>query len=248
MRMHFSPDELAVLRGVVLLAELTDAEFRQAIRAGRILRKADGAYFFMEEDVATCAYVVVSGKVKLTQTTIDGQQVIFGYLNPGREFGIISLLDQGAYPVSAQAVGDSMALCWEHTVLNQLMHAQPRIAYNAMHIMARQIKEFQSQVRDLSTQRVEQRIARAVLRLARQSGRKTDSGILIDLPLTRQDLAEMTGTTLYSVSRVLTDWEKRGLVQSKRQQVLILVPHSLVAIAEDLPPTKINSIPDGSFL
>jgi CRP-like cAMP-binding protein len=73
-----------------------------------------------------------------------------------------------------------------------------------------------------------------VLRLARQSGRKIEAGVLIDLPLTRQDLAEMTGTTLYTVSRVLTEWEDRGLVQSKRQRVVIRSPHGLVKIGEDL--------------
>ena len=72
-------------------------------------------------------------------------------------------------------------------------------------------------------------------RLDRQSGRKIEDGVLIDLPLTRQDLAEMTGTTLYTVSRVLTEWDNQGLVQSQRQRVVIRAPHRLVKIGEDLP-------------
>ena len=104
-----------------------------------------------------------------------------------------------------------------------------------MRIMAGQIREFQNRVRELSTQRVERRIARTILRLARQSGRKTEQGVLVDLPLSRQDIAEMTGKTLYTVSRVLSDWEKRGLVQSERQQVIITHPHGLVSLAEDIP-------------
>jgi CRP-like cAMP-binding protein len=111
----------------------------------------------------------------------------------------------------------------------------PRIALNAMKIMAGQIREFQNRVRELSTQRVERRIARTILRLARRSGRKIDQGILVDLPLSRQDIAEMTGTTLYTVSRVLSDWEGRGLVQSERQRVIITYPHGLVSLAEDIP-------------
>jgi CRP-like cAMP-binding protein len=89
-------------------------------------------------------------------------------------------------------------------------------------------------VSDLSTKRVETRIARAVLRLARQSGKKIDEGVLIDLPLSRQDLAEMAGTTLYTVSRVIREWEIKEIVQSKRQQIIIRYPHGLVSIAEDL--------------
>jgi len=61
---------------------------------------------------------------------------------------------------------------------------------------------------------------------------------LIDLPLSRQDLAEMTDTTLYSVSRVLKEWDKRGVVQSKRQQIIICLPHILVILAEDFPKIK----------
>jgi DNA-binding transcriptional regulator YhcF (GntR family) len=74
--------------------------------------------------------------------------------------------------------------------------------------------------------------------LARQSGKKIDTGVLIDLPLSRQDLAEMTGTTLYTVSRVLKNWEKQEIIKSKRQQIVILYPHGLVSIAEDLPTTE----------
>jgi CRP-like cAMP-binding protein len=101
--------------------------------------------------------------------------------------------------------------------------------------MAGQIREFQNRVRDLSTKRVETRIARTILRLARQSGKQIAEGVLIDLPLSRQDLAEMSGTTLYTASRVIREWEKQELVQSQRQRIVIRYPHGLVIIAEDLP-------------
>ena len=126
------------------------------------------------------------------------------------------------------------------------MERSPRMALNALRIMAGQIRQFQNSVKDLCTQRVEQRIARAVLRLARQSGRKIENGILIDLPLSRQDLAEMTGTTLYSVSRVLKNWENRGLVQSKRQQIIICLPHIIVNLAKDSPKIKKPLITTGT--
>ena len=85
---------------------------------------------------------------------------------------------------------------------------------------------------------MERRIAHTLLRLIRYAGRKVDRGVLLDLPLTRQDLAEMTGTTLYTVSRVLSRWETEGIIESERQQVLVRIPHKLVAIAEDLPSSR----------
>jgi len=69
----------------------------------------------------------------------------------------------------------------------------------------------------------------------RHGGRRTEAGIEIDFPLSRQDLAEMTGTTLHTVSRTLSAWEERGLVELGRQQVVIRQPHAVAAIAEDLP-------------
>ena len=71
--------------------------------------------------------------------------------------------------------------------------------------------------------------------------KKIDEGVLIDLPLSRQDLAEMTGTTLFTVSRVLKNWENRGLIQSQRQKVMITSPHGMVVIAEDLPEDFIET-------
>ena len=74
-----------------------------------------------------------------------------------------------------------------------------------------------------------------LLRLARQTGKRVDAGILLDLPLSRQDLGEMTGTTLYTISRILSQWEQNGLIQTGRERVVICNPHGLVTIAEDLP-------------
>jgi CRP/FNR family transcriptional regulator, nitrogen oxide reductase regulator len=236
--MTLSPAEIQISQSTVLLDGLHPSESEVVLRASQVKTLNEGAFFFMESDPAEKAFVLITGKVKLVQVTTDGQQVILGYLVPGRIYGIIAILKKVTYPVSAQAVGDCKAIFWDRDTLNRLMEQYPRIALNALRIMSGQIRQFQNTVKDLSTKRVEQRVARAVLRLARQSGRKIDSGVLIDLPLSRQDLAEMTGTTLYTVSRVLKEWEKNGLVQSKRQQVIITFPHGLVAIAEDLPDTR----------
>jgi CRP-like cAMP-binding protein len=103
-------------------------------------------------------------------------------------------------------------------------------------VIARHYRRLLDRYQELATERVEQRVARALLRLARQVGQKEEDGILINLPLSREDLAEMIGTTLYTVSRILSRWEHQGLVKTGRERVLIRNPHALVDIAEDLPP------------
>jgi len=81
-------------------------------------------------------------------------------------------------------------------------------------------------------ERVEQRLARALLRFMNQAGRKTTEGILIDFRLSRQDLADYTGTTLYTVSRTLSSWEKQGWIASGRERIVVIDPHALMLFAE----------------
>jgi CRP-like cAMP-binding protein len=102
--------------------------------------------------------------------------------------------------------------------------------------MTSYIMEMQERYRELATERVERRIALTVLRLAAQVGRRTENReeMIVELPLSRQDVAEASGTTVFTVSRVLADWERRGLVEAGRERVLIRNPHGLVQISEGL--------------
>jgi CRP/FNR family transcriptional regulator, nitrogen oxide reductase regulator len=104
----------------------------------------------------------------------------------------------------------------------------------SMRIMGRRMTELQERLREMQTEQVERRIAHTLGRLVVQAGRRTREGIEIDFPISRQDLAEMTGTTLHTVSRTLSKWEGSGIVAGGRQKVVILQPHALVSIAEDL--------------
>jgi CRP-like cAMP-binding protein len=229
------PTDLAVLQTVPLFQDLALQELDRIASVSRRQKVESGGYFFMEGDPADRLLVLLEGRVKLSQVTLDGQQVIMGYIGSGQDFGVIAVLDEVDYPVSAEALVDCLALSWEQADMQHLMDEIPRLARNALRSVSNHMREFQSRIRELSTQRVERRIARTLLRLAQQTGRKVEDGVLIDLPLTRQDLAEMTGATLFTVSRTLKRWEKLGLVRSKRAQVTIRFPHGLVRIAEDFP-------------
>ena len=94
-------------------------------------------------------------------------------------------------------------------------------------------QDMQARYRELATERVEQRIGRTLLRLAAQSGQEASGGI--ELALTRQDLAEMAGTTLHTVSRVLAEWDRKGIIDSRREHLRITDPHGLVRVADGLP-------------
>ena len=195
----------------------------------------EGGFFFLQGDPATHAYVLVEGRVKMIQITPNGQQITMRILTPGQTYAGIALLNPRAgYPATAQAVENSTALAWGTAHLRELVEKDPSISLNVMSLMHGYISELQERQKALVTDRVEQRIARILLKLAAQSGRKIDEGVLIDLPITRQDIAEMSGTTLYTVSRTLNEWERSGLLEIGRERVVIREPHGLVSIADEL--------------
>ena len=195
----------------------------------------EDGYFFMQGDEAAHAYVLLRGRVKMLQVTPNGQQITLRIITPGETFGGVAMLNpRTGYPASAQASEDSTALAWSTETLRSLVSREPVISLNIMGLMHGYITDLQERQGALTSERVEQRIARTLLKLARQSGRRVDEGVLIDTPLSRQDVAEMTGTTLFTVSRTLKDWERAGLLSIGRERVIICDPHGLVKIADDL--------------
>lgn len=218
-----------------LFENLGPSELQAVLQSARQRQVEPEAFFFQQGDPADALYVLVQGRVKLAQVTSEGYQVLLNFAGPGEMFGGIAALGDAAYPVSAQAVDRCRALAWDGGMMVRLMEHTPRLALNALSLAAGRIQELQDRLRELATERVERRVARVLLRLVRQAGRKVEGGVLVDMPLSRQDLAEMTGTTLYTVSRILSGWQQQGLVEARRERVLIRVPHGLVVIAEDLP-------------
>ena len=197
-----------------------------------------GRFFFNEGDQATEFLVLTSGRVKMTQLAPDGHQVVLGLIGPGDAFGGVGAFGEAMYPISAEAVERSTALAWSSSTMHDLLEAHSTIALNALRFVSGRLHDLQLRYRQLMTERVERRVARALLRLVRDAGRRVAAGVEIDFPVSRQDIAEMTGTTLYTVSRLLSAWEERGILESGRQRIVLTKPHALVAIAEDIPRSQ----------
>jgi CRP/FNR family transcriptional regulator, nitrogen oxide reductase regulator len=224
-----------LVRQSSLFKDIKPDIFVQVLEASLPRSVEEGGFFFLQGDPATHAYVLVEGRVKMIQITPNGQQITMRILTPGQTYAGIALLNPRAgYPATAQAVENSTALAWDTAHLRELVEKDPSISLNVMSLMHGYISELQERQKALVTDRVEQRVARILLKLAAQSGRKIDEGVLIDLPITRQDIAEMSGTTLYTVSRTLNEWERDGLLEIGRERVVIREPHGLVSIADEL--------------
>ena len=221
------------LRQVSVFQNASDDDLRVIVQHGIERSIEEGEFFFFQGDPATYLYVLLSGRAKLLQSNSAGQQVNLRTIHEWEMFGALGAVRPEAfYPASAQAMEPSAALAIKSEDMRELMQTRPYLSFDLMKLMTGYIQEMQERYRELATEKVERRIARTLLRLTAQMGVKNADGG-IELSFTRQDLAEMSGTTLFTASRVLAEWEKRGLVESGRERVVIRSPHGLVQIAEE---------------
>lgn len=224
-----------VVAGCALFSDIPLKECERIVADGRLYDMPPGGYFFRQGEDSTMLYVILTGRVKLSQVTTEGNQVIVNYFGPGEGLGIIMALNELPYPLSAEAIEPCRAVGWSREVMLDLMKGNAQLAINGMNMVGRRFAQMQNRFQELATQRVEQRLARALMRLVRQFGRRVGDGVLIDITLSREDLAQMTGTNLYNVSRILSKWEGDGLISTDRKRITLLKAHELVILAEDIP-------------
>lgn len=196
---------------------------------------ASDTRIFNQGDAPVRAHALIEGSVRIAQSGSDGGQIVVRFIGPGEMFGTVALFTDRRYPADADTLTDAIEVSWSEADLLKLMGRHPQIAINALKIVGRRIQETQNRLRELSTQPVERRIAYALLRLVQQAGRTTANGVTIDFPLRRKDIADICGTTLYSVSRVLTRWDKRGIVVTRDQHLTIARLSEVKQIAKASP-------------
>ena len=215
-----------------LFAGLAPAELDAILAEARSIRYPKNSAVFEEGEDVHSFFVLLHGHVRASKTTPAGQQVVVRYVTPGEIFGVAPAIGLTKYPATATAVDDSVALAWPSAAWPRLVARHPALASNTLQTVGSRLQETHTRVIEMSTQQVERRVAHALLRLARQAGRKVEQGVEIDFPISRQDIAEMTGTTLHTVSRTLSAWESQGLIESGRQRVVLRDPHRLFTLAE----------------
>lgn len=233
-RPDYSSDDLAqypFFRGV------GERDIVEVADRARVVSHVRGEVFFNQGDAVAHQYMLLSGEVKIATISMEGEQTAMRYAGPGELFG--GLLYEGLeeYPVSAVAAKNSRALRWNHSSIHKLLLAYPRLSINLISLLGREFTLIRNRFQELATERVEQRVARALSRLVDHAGKRVEKGVLIDFPVSRQDIAELTGTTLHTVSRILAKWEKMGILESGRERICICDPHGLVSLAEDLGHT-----------
>jgi CRP/FNR family transcriptional regulator, nitrogen oxide reductase regulator len=200
----------------------------------RVRRFREGAPVFTQGTPALRFFLLVEGHLKIMQATPEGQEVIMHMVAPGQFFGLAAALGLDEYPGTALAVVDSAALVWPVSAWDRLAARHPDIVGAALRTVGGHFRDALARLGDVAGARVEQRIARTLLRLVRQFGHRTEAGVEVAFPITRREIAEIACTTLHTVSRVLSGWERAGLLAAgRRRRIVVLDAHGLFRIAND---------------
>ena len=222
----------SLVRALPLFAKMSDADLDRMLARATLRRVGIGEAVFEQGQKADRFFLLLHGRLKVTQVTSDGQQIIVRMVHPGDLFGFAKALQREDYPGTPTAAAESVVICWPTEVWGQFVEQNPHLAVNAMQTIGQRLQEAHTRMREMATQDVERRVAHAVLRLIEQAGKAEGDGIRIDFQISRQDIAEMTGTTLHTVSRILSAWEGKGLVEGGRQKLLVCDAAGLRLLAE----------------
>lgn len=221
----------SLLAGLPPFSRLQRGEIREILDQATPKRVEAGTEVFHEGHDAERFYLLLDGYIRVVKVTPTGEQIIALHISPGQLFGIAPALSRNTYPATAISVVESIALSWPVRLWADFTARYQGFATESYKTLGERLGEMQSRITELATQAVEQRIATALLRLVNQSGRKTDQGIEIAFPITRLNISEMTGTTLHTVSRLLSAWERDGIVASRRKHIVITDPHRLMLLS-----------------
>lgn len=212
--------------------DLSGQEYADVLKTGRRVTLAPKDILFHQGESAVNIILVNQGQLKLTKLNEQGKEVILRYVGTGELTAAVAVLKHWHYPVTAEAIEETVVTLWDKSTITRLMQNYPAVTANLLNIILERIDDLQDRYLEVCTEHVNQRIARSLLRIMRRAGIKTQSGIKIDIPLSRQNIADYSGTTLYTVSRTLSAWEKKGWIKSGREQIVITNPHALIKFSE----------------
>jgi CRP-like cAMP-binding protein len=189
-------------------------------------------YVFMEGDPSRWFYVIKSGHVKIVRHSRTGKDVVLELLGPGEVFGGVAVIEKRPYPAAAQATEATVVLKIPADPMIALAERHPLFIKEMALMIGRRLRAAHDSVASLAVDPVEARLAAALLRLAKREGARGDKGVTLPFHLTRQSLADMTGTTVETTIRTLSRWIRDGVLDDDGGRLVLTDWEGLGAIAE----------------
>jgi CRP/FNR family transcriptional regulator len=223
-------EKLEDLKRIPIFSALNDEELKeiQSYLSKENFKKKQE--IFSEGDPSDWFYILINGKVKITKMSVDGREIIIELISPPDFFGGFAVLKGFPYPANAVAMEDSNVIKISRHNLLKIIDRFPNVMYDMAANLGDRIREFHDTLKNIALERVESRIAALLLKLADKTGEKKDKTILINMRLTKQDIAEMVGTTVETTIRVMSKFKKSGFIDDKDGKVLIKDINALESI------------------
>jgi CRP/FNR family transcriptional regulator len=225
-------DRLQILKKSLFFSSLSESSLKEISRFFTEEKYQRDDYIFFEGDLPEWLYIVMEGRVKLLKHSDTGKDIILQIYSPGDMFGEVSLFDRKPYTSSSQAMEPSTILKMPRKDFFLFFGRHPFVATEMILELGRQLGDAQVTIKSLAVDRVEQRIAHILLKLAGKVGVSEKGGIMINLPLTRQDLADMAGTTVETAIRVMSRFTKSKIIKPADGRIFLLNPRALERILE----------------
>ncbi len=225
-------DAAAFLRRNPVFAGLPASQIDALAAASREERYRPREYVFMEGDLAQWLCVVVSGRVKILRQARSGKDVVLELLGPGEVFGGVAVIERRPYPATAQATETTAVLKIGADALGAVAAAHPSVIREMALMIGRRLRSAHDSVKSLAADPVEARLAATLLRLAEREGTKGRGGVTLPFHLTRQSLADMTGTTVETAIRVVSRWQRDGVVMDDGGHLVLHDAEALRALAD----------------
>jgi CRP-like cAMP-binding protein len=211
--------KVALVQHFPLFDHVTSADCREIVSLAHECEFSRRQAIFLRGDPVRNAILLTSGSAKITQLGQNGAEVIVRIVKPGDVVGMTTFCEQCNHRSTAQTVSDSTAFVWESSVFEALIFRFPALLRNIIRMVAQRLEELEERFRGVSTENAAQRLGHELVRLFNQVGRRANG--TIEINLSRGELAQLSGTTLFTVNRLLSEWNERGMVRARRETVSV---------------------------
>ncbi|MCB9128863.1 MAG: Crp/Fnr family transcriptional regulator [Ardenticatenales bacterium] len=224
----------STLKSTTLFASAGDDDIAAIAPLASFRDYEEGSLLFCQDHAAETIFILVEGMVKLVSLRPDGSQITLRTVLSKEPFGALGAVRADAhYPATAEAMKRSKVIAIRSDEFRLLLLERPHLAQGLLGVITRYVREMQERFQEMVVAPVPRRIARALVRLAAQCATEAEGQKVVTLPFTRQDLAEIVGTTLYSVSRTIAEWERQGIVSTGRKRITVTNMELIKSLAQE---------------
>ncbi|MBI4843180.1 MAG: Crp/Fnr family transcriptional regulator [Nitrospirae bacterium] len=204
-----------------VFSALTERELKDVASYFEAAAFNKGKTIFIEDDPSDWFYIVAEGRVKVVKHSIKGKDVILEIISPGEVFGGVAVLDRRPFPASAEAMETVKVIRISRKNLFAVMESYPGLSLSLVTYFSNRLRNAHDTLRDIATERVEIRIASLLLKLSEKAAVEKDGFRKIDIPMTRQEIAEMVGTTVETAIRTMSKFQKEGMIRTSGGRIFV---------------------------